>query len=198
MSAAPSPGHATGSRFAPLFQVAATRAPSPSPSPLRRPLSYLSMQHFVARFSGALLPWGLFPYLGGKMNRETERGPSWRLGVLRPAQPSRGVGWSSGGPVGVRQCRGLCPLRYPRLPSGVSRLPATTALRRPAPRSGQVRMPRSELSPACGRRARPPPHNRVRAHTRHTPARALAHTRLNAGGLGESSRPLGGSGTSPG
>lgn len=96
LAAAPSPGHGTGTRFGPLFQLAAARAPRPSP--LRRAGHVLPLkQHLVARFFGALLPLGLFPYLGGKRNRETERGPRLASGRLptRAALPGRGMelGW---------------------------------------------------------------------------------------------------------
>lgn len=58
---------------------------SPEPPPLRGRPSYLTMQHLVARFPGALLPRGLFPYLGGKRNRETEGGRRLSLGSFPPA-----------------------------------------------------------------------------------------------------------------
>ena len=80
--------------FSNLLQLATpARAPSAA-----RATSYLCKQHLVARFSGALLPRGLFPYLGGKRNRETERGPRLASGRLpaRAAFSGRGMelGWA--------------------------------------------------------------------------------------------------------
>lgn len=124
LAAAPSPGHGTGSRFALLFQVAAAHVPEPEPEPESEPPAAaratvlpLTRQHLVAWFPRALLPRGLFPYLGGKRNRETERGPKPASERL-PARAARcRRGWqpewaprSWGGPAGVRQRQGLLPV----------------------------------------------------------------------------------------
>lgn len=76
----------------------------------------LARQHLVARFPGALLPQGLFPYLGGKRNQKTERGPKPASERLPARAAGSGRGWqpewalqSSGGPAGVRQCQGPLP-----------------------------------------------------------------------------------------
>lgn len=81
-AAAASSGHGDWLPFTLNFKLLQPAFPSRRPSPLRRPLSYLVMQHLVARFPGALLPRSLFPYLGGKRNRETERGPKLSSGRL--------------------------------------------------------------------------------------------------------------------
>lgn len=64
-AAAPSPGHGTGSRFGPFFQLAAARVPSPSP--LRRAGHFLPLQ---ATLGCAVLrrapSSGLIPLLGRK------------------------------------------------------------------------------------------------------------------------------------
>lgn len=70
--------------------------PPPRPSPRGHPPpSYLTMQHLVARFPGAFVSLGLFPYLGAKRNRERRKGArDWRLVVVvvvvPPALPARG------------------------------------------------------------------------------------------------------------
>lgn len=119
LAAGPSPGHGTDPGFALLFQVAAAHVPQPEPEPASAaPATVLPLarQHLVARFPGALLPQGLFPYLGGKRNQKTERGPKPASERL-PARAARsGRGWqpewalqNSGGPAGVRQCQGRLP-----------------------------------------------------------------------------------------
>lgn len=81
------------------------RVPPHSPLPPKLvtsvlwPRSYLTMQHLGARFPGALPPSRLFPYLGGKRNRETQGDRSVRPGVL-PVQPSLGRGHQAASRVG--------------------------------------------------------------------------------------------------
>lgn len=88
----------------PWFSKLLPRSPtSPLPPKLVTsvlwPRSYLTMQHLGARFPGALPPSCLFPYLGGKRNRETQGDRSVRPGVL-PVQPSLGRGHQAASRVG--------------------------------------------------------------------------------------------------
>lgn len=92
-AAAPSPSHGTGSRSALLSQVAAARAPEPE-TLLAAPAAVLPHQATLGcAVPGALLPRGLFPYLGGKRNQETEGGPKLASGRLpaRAALSGRGM-----------------------------------------------------------------------------------------------------------
>lgn len=160
------------------------------------------MQHLVARLPGALLSRGLFPYLGGKRNRETERGPklaSRRL-PARAALSGEGDDGSSARlgdhPPAVRQLQGLPPLlEDPQLESSLSRLPAYygTAALHPVPRSlaspaatlhcGAL-PPGSEPAPSTDPRARIHTlHTQTRAHI-HTHARAHAHTQMRMRSVG--------------
>lgn len=99
------PSRGTHSCFALVFQVAAAFPHIPPPNPPKLvtsvlwPRSYLTMQHLGARFPGALPPSCLFPYLGGKRNRETQGDRSVRQGVL-PVQPSLGRGHQAASRVG--------------------------------------------------------------------------------------------------
>lgn len=102
-SAAPFP--AAGPTLAlPWFSKLLPRSPTfPLPPKLVTsvlwPRSYLTMQHLGARFPGALPPSCLFPYLGGKRNRETQGDRSVRPGVF-PVQPSLGRGHQAASRVG--------------------------------------------------------------------------------------------------
>lgn len=183
----PFPGRGTSSPLCPPFPSCCTgRSLSRGPPPPRRPPSYLTRQHLVARWPGALLPRGLFPYLGGKRNRETEGGPKLASGRLpaRAALSEEGDAARVGAAETRRpgcgwQRRGLHPvLGVPQLQSRLSPWPATTALRLCAlPLAAwQVQLPLLLRSPAPGRRARPRhTHRRARVHTRHTQTRAPTH-----------------------
>ena len=125
---------------------------------------------------------GLIPLLGRKEEpRGRKGGRGCGLGAFPPAQPSRGGGRperaprSWGGGTGARQRRVLRLLAYPRLQSSASQLPATTALRRPAPSRSASPAATLPRSPAPGRRARPaPPRARAHTHAPHTNTRARA------------------------
>lgn len=82
-----------------LFQLVAARAPSPSPRPLRGP-RLTSASNTWLRGSSARAPSsGLFPYLGGKRNRETGSVPEAGVWARLPASRSSpregdGAGWA--------------------------------------------------------------------------------------------------------
>lgn len=132
--------------------------------PGSRSLSYLTMQHLVARLPGALPPSRLFPYLGGKRNRETEGDRSGCPGVLL-VQPSLGRRHQAATRVGAPGSsssaagRGGC-LCYPLRHCGS------------APCPSQHR--KSSCHSRCG--ALPPGRS---ARPRHTPARADTRAPIN-------------------
>lgn len=181
---APFPGRATRTRSALLFQVVAARAREPEPPLLRRRPSYLTMQHLVARFPGALLPWGLFPYLGGKRNREAGGGPGLRSGRLpasaalsgRADSPSgrRGAGAAGRG----QAAPGPAPARVSAAPKRC--VPAARYYGTAAPRPWPLRESGCHSPAEPCPRAQSPPRTPARAHTHapHTNRRARAtHTR---------------------
>lgn len=125
---------------------------------------------------------GLIPLLGRKEEPRDRRGtkavvwaPSRQRSPLKEGGSPRGRRGAGAAVLGRGKAGVLRLPAYPRLPSSASRLPATTALRRPAPSrpaSPPATLPRS---PAPGRRARPAP-PRARAHTRATHTRARARS----------------------
>lgn len=139
-------------------------------TPGSRPRSYLTMQHLVARLPGALPPSRLFPYLGGKRNRETEGDRSGRPGVL-PVQPSLGRRHQAATRVGAPGSSASAAGR-----GGCLRFPAT-ALRlcTLSLAASQVQLPLSLRSPASRAQCPPPPHTRARRHTRPPQTHGCTH-----------------------
>lgn len=142
--------------------------------PGSRSRSYLTMQHLVARLPGALPPSRLFPYLGGKRNRETEGDRSGRPGVL-PVQPSLGRRHQAATRVGApgfsASARGSAAGkgRLPPLPVTALRL-CTLSLA-----ASQVQLPLSLRSPAPPG-AEPAPATHPRAQTHAPPTNTRVHT----------------------
>lgn len=132
------------------------------------------MQHLGARFPGALPPSCLFPYLGGKRNRETQGDRSVRPGVL-PVQPSLGRGHQATSRVGGT---GVFRLRLGvRLLAGQTASAAHygTAALHPVPRS--IASPAATLAAEpCPPGAEPAPATHPRAQTHASPTNTRVHT----------------------
>lgn len=156
---------------------------SPRPSAPRSPLPYLSPGNTWSRGSPERSFFGVYSLTREERGTETQKGdPSRCLGVFPPAQPSwggDGCPWGRRGnpaarlelgSAGSSACSGI------RGSSSPCPLPATKALRRPAP--SRLVSPAATLSaqPCPRAQSPPPPHNRARAHTdTRARARTLEH-----------------------
>lgn len=190
-SAAPSLAAGLAATLPSFSKLLYSLPPPNSRPPLSgRQLSYLTMQHLVARLPGALLPHSLFPYLGGKRNRETERGP--KLACRRPPARAGRSGRSGEGDGSPRTRRAAQATRLRVSSSQASSLCLGSAVRQRSSSAARYYgtaalhpVPRSLASPAatltaepCPRaQSPPPPHTRARAqsHAPHTNKRARTH-----------------------
>lgn len=133
------------------------------------------MQHLVARLPGALPPSRLFPYLGGKRNRETEGDRSGCPGVL-PVQPSLGRRHQAATRVGAPGFSASSGARLLEGEAASSTRYGTAALH-PVPRS--IASPAATLAaepcPPTRAQSPPPPHTRAHRHTRPPQTHGCTH-----------------------